>query len=182
MPDVIEAVKNLIGSFTDDEPKPPLHIGEAMNCWLYIAGIAEALTYEQAAVNTTTDTELRDAVQEAVKLCDSQVRRLRDFMEREGIPLPPLSEPKPKSDSAAIPLGVKLTDDEIANGVSIKAAAAVVTCATGVSQSLRNDVGLMWIEFQQEHIIFAMNLKTLMRKRGWLKVPPLYCPPGTPLQ
>lgn len=182
MPDVVEAVKNLIGSFTDDEPKSPLHIGEAMCCWLYMTSIAEALTFEQVGLNTTTDSELRDALHASVKMYDSQVRRLRDFMEREGVSSPPLGEARPKSDSAAVPLGVKLADAEIANGVSIKVATAIVSCASALSQCIRNDVGLMWIEFQQEQITFAMNLKTLMRKRGWLKVPPLYIPPGAPVQ
>jgi len=182
MPDLLEAVKNVVQSFTDDEPKPPLHIGEAMSCWLHLAAMAEATAYEQAALNNTTDPELRKSLHEVVKMCDSQITRLRDFMVQEGVPSPPVSEPKPKSDASAVPLGVKLTDDEIANGVSIKMVAAVVSCATAASQSIRNDVGLMWIDFLQQHLTYGMNLKTLMRKRGWLKVPPSYHPPGSPIQ
>lgn len=182
MPGVVEAIKNVVGSMVDDDPKSPLHIGEAMSCWTYLASIAEALSYEQAGLNTTTDPELKHALQEVTKLCDSQVRRISHFMQREGVPLPPVSEPKPKSDSSAVPLGVKLTDDEIANGVSIKIAAAIIACATAASESVRNDVSLMWMEFQREQMTYAMNLKTLMGKRGWLKVPPLYSPPGSPIQ
>ena len=182
MPDILQAVNNLVGSFVDDEPKPPLHIGEAMSCWTYITAIAESLTYEQIGLNMTTDPELRDALHEAMKMCDSQVRRIRDFMEIEGVTSPPLSEPKPRSDPSAVPNGVKLTDDEIANGVSIKVAAAIVACASAAAQSIRNDVNVMWLELQQEQMTYGISLKRLMRKRGWLKTPPFYVPPGLPIQ
>jgi hypothetical protein len=71
-----------------------------------------------------------------------------DFMIREGL-LPDTSESRPESNPNAVPLGVKLTDDEIANGVSIKTASAIMLCASGASQCIRNDVGQMWIELKK---------------------------------
>ncbi|MFC3883815.1 DUF3231 family protein [Bacillus songklensis] len=79
-----------------------------------------------------------------------------------------------------MPLGAKLTDDEIANGVSLKMATAIVNCATGQAQAIRNDLGNIWVEFQIEMLTFGTTLKTLMRKRGWLRVPPYYNPSGAP--
>lgn len=79
-------------------------------------------------------------------------------------------------------MGVKLTDDEIANGISLKLASVNVLCATTVSQSIRTDVGLMFLEFQTHILLFAADFKTLMEKRGWLKSPPAYLPPGAPTQ
>lgn len=38
-------------------------------------------------------------------------------------------------------------------------------------------VGVMWFAFQSEQVSFGATLKNLMRKRGWIKVPPLYYPP-----
>lgn len=101
-------------------------------------------------------------------------------MVEEGIPLSKTSETRPKSDPNSIPLGAKMTDDEIANFISIKIATNIVMCATNMSQSIRNDMGLMWARFQAEKMVFGMELKTAMRKRGWLKVPPYYYPPGAP--
>jgi hypothetical protein len=34
--------------------------------------------------------------------------------------------------------------------------------------------------FQSEKSVLGMELKTKMRERGWLKVPPSYIPPGAP--
>ncbi|RNB91623.1 hypothetical protein EDM56_02355 [Brevibacillus fluminis] len=52
--------------------------------------------------------------------------------------------------------------------------------ATSAAQAVRNDVGLMWTEFQAEQVTFGATLKNVMRKRGWLTIPPAFTPPGVP--
>lgn len=66
-----------------------------------------------------------------MKLAQAQSKELRDFMLREGVTLPPASEKKPESEPNSVPPGVKLTDDEIANALSIKVVANYMMCATG---------------------------------------------------
>lgn len=180
MPNVFDALKNVIQSYIDDEPKPPLHVGEVMNSWTYLAALEEALIYEQAGMNTTVDHELKGALDKGIEMCFSQIKELRTFLQQEGVPLPPASEPKPKSESDVIPFGVKLTDGELANGISAKVALSITACGTGVAQSIRNDMGSIWIRFQSEQLTFGVSLKSLMKKRGWLKIPPPYYPPGWP--
>jgi hypothetical protein len=45
-----------------------------------------------------------------------------------------------------------------------------------------NDVGIMFAGFQAEMLKYGASLKTLMRKRGWIKIPPYYVPNGLPTQ
>ena len=182
MPDVLEAVKNVVQSFIDEEPKSPLTIGEAMSCWTLLTVVAETQVQTEAGINSTSDPELRKALHEAAKMLKSQKERLAAFMRLEGVSLPPVSESKPISDPNAVPLGVKLTDNQLANSLNIKVRLSITTCANAAAQTARNDVGLVWTEFLQEYITFEISLKTLMRKRGWLKVPPLYDPPGLPIK
>ncbi|WP_197249547.1 hypothetical protein [Cytobacillus firmus] len=59
-------------------------------------------------------------LEEDMKLGNSQRERLHDFMIKEGIILPSAPEDMPKSDPDSVPLGVKLTDDVIANDLSLK--------------------------------------------------------------
>jgi hypothetical protein len=180
MPSVLEGLINVMKTLVDDDPKPPMHIGEAMSCWTYMATLDEAIVYEHAALNSTTDQELRNALNDAIRMCESQVKVLKVLMLNEGVPLPPASAPKPKCEPSDIPLGVKVTDDEIANAISLKVAAALIACATEAAQAIRNDVAIMWVRFQMEQITYGATLKTMMRKRGWIKLPPPYCPPGSP--
>jgi len=182
MSNVLQALFHTIKSFMDDEEKTPLHIGEAMSCWTYLAGLKEAVGYEEAAINVTTDQELRDALEDGLKICRSQIKRVQEFMIAEGIPIPSAPDPKPLSDPQAVPMGARMSEKELANGVSVKVIASILACATGMSQSIRNDLGLMWIELQSEQLTFGATLKALMKKRGWLEVPPTYVPPGLPKQ
>lgn len=178
MPNVLESITDVLKSFVDEEPKPALHVGEVMSCWTYLTILEGAVAIEQQGLNMTTDPELRDFLEKAMAGASSQARRLTDFLQREGVQLPPASEPKPYSNPNAVPLGAKSTDSEIANAVSLKLAASITTCATAAAQSIRNDVGLMFVEFQNEVMTYGVMAKTMMRKRGWLKIPPYYYPPG----
>jgi hypothetical protein len=180
MSNLIEAVISSIKVSTDYDPKHPLHTGEVTDCWIYYTALKEFLRFEEAGLNTSNDDEVIEMLKDAHKICSNQVKKLEDFMLKEGIPLPELPAPKPNSDNKNIPLGVKLTDNEIANGIGIKVATAIISSATGQAQSIRNDFGHMMLSFQLEMIEFGSTLKRLMSKRGWLRVPPYYFPPGSP--
>jgi Protein of unknown function (DUF3231) len=178
VPNTMEALFDYLKTRFDNEPKPRPHIGEAMGCWLYFTAIAEEIPILDAALNTTTDKDLVELLKDTKKLALHQLQTIEEFMLKEGIPLANTSEEKPVSNPNSVPAGVKATDSEIANLISAKIATNIVMCATNNSQSVRNDIGLMWIRFQSEKSVLGMELKTKMRERGWLKVPPPYNPPG----
>ena len=135
----------------------------------------------EAGINSTTDPELRIALHDAVAMFKSQKERLTEFMLLEGVSLPPVSESKPISNPRGVPLGVKLTDNQLANSLKIKVSLSIMNCSNAAAQSVRSDMGMIWAEYLQELLTFTITLKSLMRKRGWLKVPPLYYPPGSPI-
>jgi hypothetical protein len=177
-----EAIWNIVNKEIDNsnENKSPLHIGEAMDCWTYLTSLGEFIRFEEAGLNTTTDDEVREMVNDAIRMCENQFRKLSSFMKKEGIPLPETSPPKPKSEPNAIPLGVKLTDEEIANGITLKLTTCIMMVAKGEIDSIRAGLGVIWFKFHIEMLTFGVTLKTLMIKRGWLKMPPYYYPPGQP--
>lgn len=184
MSNPFEAVWNILKPSIDNtnEPTAPLHVIEVGDCWKYITLMEEFIRYEETGLNTTTDDEVKEMLTDVIKLCEAQVRSLSQFMKKEGIPLPDVTSAKPNSDSKDIPLGVKLTDDEISNGIAFKLVTCMQACAKAQADAIRNDIGVMWFRFYTEWVTFGNTLKTLMRKRGWLKVPPYYYPPGTPTQ
>lgn len=182
MPNPFEAIWNMlkISIDTTNEPKSPLHVIEVGDCWKYLTLMEEFIRYEEIGLNTTTDDEAKEMLTDVIRVCEAQVRKLSTFMKKEGIPLPDVSSSKPVSDPSDVPLGVKLTDNEIANGVAFKVVTCLQACALAQASAVRNDVTMIWLEFFLEWGIFGATLKTLMRKRGWLKVPPYYYAPGSP--
>ncbi|MEH7747999.1 hypothetical protein V7659_23710 [Neobacillus drentensis] len=67
MPDVLEAVKNVLQSLMDDEPKSPLHVGEVMSFWSFLSEMAEEQVHSEAGINSTTDPELKQAFHASCK-------------------------------------------------------------------------------------------------------------------
>ncbi|WP_221563334.1 DUF3231 family protein [Alkalihalobacillus sp. TS-13] len=178
MANIFEAIVDYMKQAYDDEPKTPLHIGEAMGCWLYYTALAEEIPALEICLNTTIDDELSVVVKEGKDLGESQMNRLEKFMLEEGVPLSRTDAHKPSSDPNSIPLGAKSSDNEIANLLSVKVGTNVVMCATNMSQCIRADLEKIWIELQSEKMLYGSKLKMLMRKRGWIKVPPYFTPPG----
>ncbi|MFT4413780.1 DUF3231 family protein [Fredinandcohnia humi] len=179
MVNILETILDAMKTMTVQDEEQPLHVGEVMACWIYLTGLELAKVSVQVGINTTTDEELKAILEEDMKLGTSQRERLHDFMVKEGITLPPAPEDMPISDPNSIPLGVKLTDEVIANELSLKIISLIMRAASATSESIRTDVGFMFIQFQTEKLAFATRLKHLMRKRGWIKVPPFYVPPGS---
>jgi hypothetical protein len=184
LPNPFEAVWNTLKTTIDNnnEPKSPLHVIEVGDCWKYLATVEEFIRYEEIGLNTTTDDEVKEMLNDVVQLCESQVKRLSQFMKQEGIPLPEVTSSKPISKPNEVPLGVKLTDDEITNGVTFKLVTCMNQCSKAQADAIRNDIGMTWLKFYFEWVVFGTTLKTLMRKRGWIKIPPYYHPPGSPKQ
>ncbi|WP_058309048.1 DUF3231 family protein [Gracilibacillus massiliensis] len=182
MTNIGESLTNILKTVTDDVPKNPLHVGEVMNLWTYLTLLEEANRFAEIGLNTTSDDELREAIKHSWDDCDKQAKKIKELFREEGISLPPTTEPKTNSDPKDIPLGVKLTDDEIANGVVMKLTTAISICGVGLSQSLRTDIGAMWYDFLKTRVKFSAYYMPIMRKRGWIKVPPYYVPNGHPNQ
>ncbi|WP_027084879.1 DUF3231 family protein [Cohnella panacarvi] len=180
MVNIFEAAVESIKSLTDDKDPKPLHVGEVMSCWVYLAGLELAHTTVQSGISMTTDSELLALLEEDLALGTSQRNRLRAFMLQEGITLPESSEDLPRSDPNAVPLGARMPDGVLANELVLKIASLILQAAGSAIDSLRTDVALLFIQFQAEKLMFAAKLKTAMQKRGWLNVPPAFVPPGAP--
>ena len=180
MPDIstmIETTFNVIRSLTDDN-KPPIHIGEAMACWTYLAFVEEIIVYESVGLNMTTDQELREALEQGLKVARAHQEQMSEFMQKEGIPLPDQPPPKLKSEPSVIPVGTKFTDNELSNAISINFVIASDMLAASASQCIRTDIGLMFLQFQMDKLMLGFKIKNLMQKKGWLKIPPAYIPQG----
>jgi Protein of unknown function (DUF3231) len=180
MTNIFESVSAMIKNFIAKEPKPPLHVGEVMDLWTAFTAFKEAHSLYQVGFNTTTDTDLKHALQAALASSKSDTKKIEDFLLKEGVPLPLVNASKPVSSPHAITEGVKLNDDEIANLISVKIATSITFCAQAMSKSVRTDVGLLFFSVQINLMKYAAPLKNLMISRGWLRIPPKYHPPGSP--
>lgn len=161
-------------------PKPPLHVGEVMTLWTYAVALDEGRSICLLLLNHTDDPELKRAMEHYITAIEiPQSDRINQFLRNEGIMLPPITADKPKADHHLVPPGAKLTDNEVANMFVTKVIGGVTILGQGLIQALRHDVGQMLLSFYLELLKEGFTLKETMRRRGWLKVPPIYSP-GNP--
>ncbi|MDN3015709.1 DUF3231 family protein [Paenibacillus sp. BSR1-1] len=180
MTNILESIAAIIKNFVDEEPKPHLHVGEVMDLWIAFTAFHEAHALYQVGLNTTTDPDLKHVLKKALAGSKEDTLRIGNFLLKEGVPLPLINPKKPISKPDAVPEGVKLNDDEIANLISVKVATSITFCAQAMSKTIRTDVGLMFFLIQVNLMKFGAPLKNLMKEKGWLRIPPKYYPPGSP--
>ncbi|NOV01874.1 DUF3231 family protein [Paenibacillus planticolens] len=175
---IIEILGDTIKPFLDGE-KPPLNVGEVMNLWFYLTATEQTMRGEQVSFNITEDPELKEKLQDVINNVHRPIfTELTEFLKAEGVPLTEASPDKPVGDFRHIPEGSKLSDEEIASLLSFNLVLGINYGCRGMTEAVRPDVALMFAKFQMKKLTFAITLKDLLMKRGWLKAPPYFKPEG----
>lgn len=176
---IVDAATDMLESLTDNH-KTPLHVGEVMTSWAYLAFVSNIVSYAEIGLNTVTDPELKRFIESTLAVVKRHKKKMSEFMRTEGVSLPTMPEEKPESDPTAVPMGAKYTDDEIINTLLINFVYAANTCAAAASQCLRTDLASIFLKFQFDKLSLGFQARKMMQKKGWLKIPPYYHPPGSP--
>jgi hypothetical protein len=157
--------------FLDGEKKP-LNTLEVSNIWMYTVMGNSTLRLEELWINTAQDEELRKTLKQIYAVHKEIVSDLKEFLLKEGVPLPKLYTPKPLGDFRSISEAARYTDREIANLMSYNLVVALTHGVRVLSESIRADIGVMFSKFLIQHLSVALPLKELMVKRDWLQEPP----------
>lgn len=170
-----EVIKDAFVPFLDNK-KRPLNVGEVMNLWFYLIGTHQTLRIDQIAFNTTQDQELKSKLEEMIKDVHKPMTiELTEFFKAEGLALPNTTPEKPFGEELKeIPEHVKLTDEEIANLMIFNLTIGLNAAVRGITESVRADVGMMFAKYQMMKMTFMITFKDLMKKKGWINIPPYY--------
>ncbi|WP_248924328.1 DUF3231 family protein [Paenibacillus hamazuiensis] len=168
-----EVIKDAIEPFLDGE-KQPLHVGEVMNLWYYLAGTQHAMRGEQVALNTVKNEELKKHFQDLQKIHKSVRDDIIALFQKEGIPQPRVTPPKNQAVFANIPDDAKFSDEEAAQLVSENLVLAITFAARGITEAGRSDVAAMFAKFMSLKTAFAITFKDFLKRQGWLILPPAY--------
>lgn len=171
---MLEIIKDILKPYTDGE-KPPLHVGEVMNLWFYLAATEQTMRGEQVSFNIAQDPDLKEKLSDVIETVHSPIRKeLVEFLRTEGVTLPQVTPEKPVGDYRNIPEGSRLSDEEIANLLQFNIVSGITYACRGMTEAVRADVGAMFAKYQMMKITYSLGLKDLTAKKGWLKVPPYY--------
>lgn len=173
---ILETITETIKPFLDGE-KPPLNAGEVMNLWFYLTATEQTLRGEQVSFNIVHDPELREALEDVINNVHNPIyKELTQFLREEGVSLPQSTPEKPIGDYRDIPEGSRLSDEECANLLQFNIILGINYACRGMTESVRADVAARFAKYLTMKMTFAIKLKNLASKKGWLKQPPIFQP------
>jgi hypothetical protein len=170
---MLDVIKSAFAPYMDGE-KPPLHIGEAFNLWYYLGGVAQSKRSAEVGYNTALDEDLKAVLHELIhQVHNPIIEELTQFLRNESVSLPNTTPEKPTTGNFKdIPEGAKFTDSEIANAINWNESMGIQIAVRGIIESTRADVGAMFAKYQMMKLTWALTMRQLLQKRGWLVIPP----------
>lgn len=163
-----------MGILSGNPKNEPLHYGEVFSLWSFSQSSKGMISGSQAFLNHVGDKDLHKLLEDIINQCQQELKQVDALLKDNGVGLPPAPPEKPKANLEDIPVGARLTDQEIAAGLSMDIAAGLVLCSQIIGQSIREDVAMMFGQFHMEKATMGGKVLRLNKEKGWLIPPPLH--------
>ncbi|MEH7374923.1 DUF3231 family protein [Neobacillus drentensis] len=164
-----------MGILSGNPQDEPLHYGEVFGLWSALSVAKAAIDGYQVFINHTGDQELKAFLKQVIESSiKPSIKNIEVVLLQNDIAVPPTPAERPEADLEQIPVGARLQDAQIAYLVAADIAAGVVACGQGASQSIREDVGLLFGQMGAKKAIDGAALLQIMKDKGWLVPPPLH--------
>lgn len=172
---IAKGSKIIMGILSGNPQDEPLHYGEVFGLWSALSVAKGALDGYQVFINHTGDQELKAFLKQVIESSiKPSIKEIEEVLLHNEIAVPPTPAERPEADLEQIPVGARLQDAQIAYIVAADIAAGVVASSQGLSQSLREDVGLLFGQIGAKKAKDGAALLQIMKDKGWLVPPPLH--------
>lgn len=172
---ITKGSKIIMGILNGNPQDEPLHYGEVFGLWSALSVAKAELDEYQVYTNHTGDEELKSFLKKVIETSiKPSIKELEEVLLHNDIAVPPTPAERPEADLEQIPVGARFQDAQIAYMVSASIAAGVVASSQGLSQSVREDVGLLYGQIGAKKVKDGAALLQIMKDKGWLVPPPLH--------
>ncbi|MBU5592320.1 DUF3231 family protein [Clostridium sp. MSJ-4] len=172
---ITKGSKIIMGILSGSPQDEPLHYGEVFGLWSSLSVAKGALDSYQVYINHTGDQELKAFLKQVIESSiKPSIKEIEEVLLHNDIAVPPTPAERPEADLEQIPVGARLQDAQIAYIVAADIAAGVVANSQGMSQSIREDVGLLFGQMGAKKAKDGAALLQIMKDKGWLVPPPLH--------
>ena len=167
----LKGSKMIMGILSGNPQNEPLHYGEVFALWTSLSVAKFRLDSYQVYINHTGDEDLKEFIKQVI---ETSIKELEEVLLHNDIAVPPTPAERPEADLEQIPVGARFQDAQIAYMVGADIAASVVACGQGVSQSIREDIGLLFAQMGAKKAKDGAALLQITKNKGWLVPPPLH--------
>ena len=161
----------ILSGYPKDEP---LHYGEVFSIWTNVATNNGLIAAYQTFINHTGDKDLAKILDESIECMKDENKQLEIVLKINGIGLPPAPPERPQVRLEDIPVGARFNDPEISAALSMNSSAGLVASSKAMAICIREDIALMFGQFQLKKVQIGAKLLRLNKDKGWLIPPPLH--------
>lgn len=163
-----------MGILSGNPKDEPLHYGEVFSIWTNVATNNGLIAAYQTFINHTGDEDLAKIIDESIECMKEENKQLEVILKINGVGLPPAPPERPEARLEDIPVGARFNDPEISAALSMNSSAGLVACSQAMAMCIREDIALMFGQFQLKKVQIGAKLLRLNKNKGWLVPPPLH--------
>lgn len=163
----------VMGILSGNPQDEPMHYGEIYTTWMHLLTNNGLISGYQLYLNHSGDTDLKKLIEEAIEGLKNEAKQLEELLKANGIALPPALPDRPSVKLEDIPVGAKYSDPEMGASIAKDVAIGVVACSQAMVQCIREDIAMMYAQFNMAKTQFGAKVLRLNKEKGWIIPPPL---------
>ena len=158
----------------DGNPKnEPLHYGEIYDVWQFSMKAKGCASVYQAYRYHAGDADLKKLLGDIVEQAELEVKECDTILTHNGIVPSPALPKRPEAKLEDIPVGARLSDQEIAAMLAVDNSAGLVVCSQIMGKAVREDIGALFGKYHATKAALGLRMLRMSKEKGWLIPPPL---------
>ncbi|MFS0723826.1 DUF3231 family protein [Paenibacillus sp. 1P07SE] len=162
-----------MGILSGNPKDEPLHYGEIYDVWQFSLVAKGCISANRASSYHAGDNDLKKILEEIIDQAELEASECDTILTHNGIAPIPALPARPAVKLEDIPVGVKLSDQEIASMIAADTALGLVNCSQIMAKAVREDIATLFAKYHATKAAIGLKILRLNKEKGWLIPPPL---------
>lgn len=163
-----------MGILSGNPKDEPLHYGEIFDVWAFSVKAKGCVSVYRAYDYHSGDDDLKKILGDLINQAELEEKECDQILISNGIASSPSLPDRPEAKLEEIPIGARLTDQEITSLIATDTAASMVACSQIMGKSIREDIGALFGKYHMTKAAIALRILEMSKEKGWLVPPPLH--------
>jgi hypothetical protein len=163
-----------MGILSGNPKDEPLHYGEVFDVWAFSMKAKGCVSVYRAYHYHAGDKDLKNILGDLINQAELEEKECDQILISNGIAPSPNLPDRPEAKLEEIPVGARLTDQEITSLIGADSAASMVICSQIMGKSIREDIGALFGKYHMTKAALGVRILEMSKEKGWLVPPPLH--------
>ncbi|MGG3838596.1 DUF3231 family protein [Paenibacillus dendritiformis] len=163
-----------MGILSGNPKDEPLHYGETYDVWAFSMKAKGCISVYRAYHYHAGDKDLKNILGDLINQAELEEKECDQILISNGIAPSPTLPDRPEAKLEEIPVGARLTDQEITSMIAADTAASMVVCSQIMGKSIREDIAALFGKYHLTKAAIGLKILEMSKEKGWLVPPPLH--------